>query len=112
MASPSDRVQITTKKSTEEGILIPSSEKNVVLIKLDNGYNMGFEKKDIKSTKVLKKSKTSKSKKQKITKKKSLPTIAILHTGGTIASKVDYSTGGVSAKFTARDLISMFPESS
>ena len=110
MASPSDRVQITTKKSTEEGILIPSSEKNVVLIKLDNGYNMGFEKKDIKSTKVLKKSKTSKSKKQKITKKKSLPTIAILHTGGTIASKVDYRTGAVFSDFSPEDLISLFPE--
>ena len=110
MASPGDRVQIKTKKSTEEGVLIPSSEKNVVLIKLDNGYNLGFEKKDITSTKLLKKSTELKLPKQKITFNKSLPTVAILHTGGTIASKVDYRTGGVTTDFSPEELISLFPE--
>ena len=33
-----------------------------------------------------------------------------MHTGGTIASKVDYKTGGVVAAFTAEDILSMFPE--
>ena len=32
-----------------------------------------------------------------------------MHTGGTIASKVDYKTGGVSTNFAPEDLISMFP---
>ncbi|MBT3836179.1 Glu-tRNA(Gln) amidotransferase subunit GatD [Candidatus Woesearchaeota archaeon] len=110
MANPGDRVQIKTKKGTEEGVLIPSSEKNVVLIKLDNGYNLGFEKKSITSTKILKKSTSPTNKKQKITKNKSLPTIAILHTGGTIASKVDYKTGGVTTDFSPEELVSLFPE--
>lgn len=36
--------------------------------------------------------------------------ISILHTGGTIASKVDYKTGGVSAKFSEKDLLELYPE--
>ena len=43
-------------------------------------------------------------------KKKGLPNITILHTGGTIASKVDYRTGAVFASFKPEDLIGMFPE--
>ncbi len=46
----------------------------------------------------------------KIKKNPSLPTIAILHTGGTIASRVDYRTGAVFASFTPQDLLTMFPE--
>ena len=44
MAKPGDRVKITRKKGSEEGILMPSSNKNIILLKLDNGYNIGFEK--------------------------------------------------------------------
>ncbi|MBU0471481.1 MAG: Glu-tRNA(Gln) amidotransferase subunit GatD [Nanoarchaeota archaeon] len=39
-----------------------------------------------------------------------MPTISILHTGGTIASKVDYSTGAVIAKFSESDILKLFPE--
>ena len=47
MTNPGDKVQIKTKNVTEEGILVPTSEKNVILIKLNNGYNMGFEKNNL-----------------------------------------------------------------
>lgn len=36
--------------------------------------------------------------------------ISILHTGGTVASKVDYTTGAVIAKFTAEELLQLFPD--
>jgi glutamyl-tRNA(Gln) amidotransferase subunit D len=36
--------------------------------------------------------------------------VSILSTGGTIASKVDYHTGGVYASFTAEDLLESMPE--
>jgi len=117
MADMGDKVLIKTKETEEEGVLVPSSDKNVVLIKLDNGYNMGFPKKDVQEIKVLEKAETSgkeseKSPKKavKISKKENLPTIAILHTGGTIASKVDYRTGGVVASFDPAELVSLFPE--
>ncbi len=34
----------------------------------------------------------------------------MLHTGGTIASRVDYASGGVSAKFSVSDLVELVPE--
>jgi len=36
--------------------------------------------------------------------------VTILHTGGTIAFKVDYKTGGVVAKYSEKDILEMFPE--
>ena len=110
MAEVGDKVKIITKKGSEEGILMPSHEPGVIILKLSNGYNIGFEKKEVKNIKVVKKKKASSDKTKKVNKKKGLPTIAILNCGGTIASKVDYETGGVVAKFSAEDLLDMFPE--
>lgn len=39
-----------------------------------------------------------------------LPLLAIVSTGGTIASTVDYRTGAVSSRFTAEDIIRSIPE--
>ena len=36
--------------------------------------------------------------------------VSILSTGGTISSKIDYRSGGVSAAFTAEDLLASLPE--
>ena len=112
-----DLVEVVTKKEKVQGILMPSVEKESVILKLDTGYNMGFLKKDVQKIVVVAKAKESgvgsgqKGKQKKeIEFNKGLPTIAILHTGGTIASKVDYRTGGVVASFTPEDLLALFPE--
>ena len=110
MPKPGDLVKVTTDKQSEEGVLIPSPKKDIVIIKLDNGYNVGFKKEEIKDLTIVKEHLPVTIQQKPIEKKEDLPTIAILHTGGTIASKVDYSTGGVSAKFSASDLVAMFPE--
>lgn len=89
---------------------MPSSTKSITVLKLNSGYNIGIDKKRIKSIKKIKSLKSKKVSKEKIKFNKNLPTILILHTGGTIASKVDYETGAVTAKFKPEDLISMFPE--
>ena len=39
-----------------------------------------------------------------------LPTVRIVHTGGTIASKVDYTTGRVTAQFEPSELVEHVPE--
>ena len=39
-----------------------------------------------------------------------LPTVRIVHTGGTIASKVDYTTGAVTAQFEPSELVQHVPE--
>jgi glutamyl-tRNA(Gln) amidotransferase subunit D len=112
MPKAGDRVKVVTSKETVEGILMPSSDPEAVIIKLSTGYNLGFKKKEIKKIDVLKAEKEPRQQKSPdtITLNKTLPTISILHTGGTIASKVDYKTGGVYASFTAEDFLEMFPE--
>lgn len=109
MAKPGDRVKIVTQEESIEGVLMPE-EKNTVVLKLDTGYNIGIDKKRVREIKVVAEYKTKKFEAPKTEPKKGLPTISILHTGGTIASKVDYATGGTVSKFTPEDIIAMFPE--
>jgi len=109
-----DRVKVSCKDEVIEGILIQRPEilpQNIVVVKLDSGYNIGVEKKKIKRIEVLQKYKPSKKKAvKKLKVNPKLPTVAVLSTGGTISSRVDYRTGGVSADFTAEDLVEMVPE--
>jgi len=109
-AKAGDRVKVIADE-IKEGILMPNKETDSVVIKLDNGYNIGIDNKKIKEIKIVEKYKAKEtSSKSKVKKDSKKPTIAILHTGGTIASKVDYKTGGVVATFSDKDFISMFPE--
>ena len=111
--NPGDLVQITTSEETLEGVIIQRPEllgEDILVLKLENGYNIGIEKKKIQKVKVLKPYEKPKEKKLKLRHTKGLPTVSILSTGGTIASKVDYRTGGVYADYTAEDYVQMLPE--
>ena len=111
MAELGDYVEVKTNTELVQGILMPSNQEDVVVIKLDNGYNVGVERKDVLSMRLIKQKETLKDiAKPSPEKKKGLKNIVVLHTGGTIASKVDYKTGGVVAQFSAADLIEMVPE--
>ncbi len=107
-----DRVIVETKEKKINGVLmpVPESEGNIVILKLESGYNVGIDKKSIKSIKLVESYKEKKEKTSEVKFDKKLPTVSILHTGGTIASKVDYKTGAVSAKFSAAEIMDMFPE--
>jgi glutamyl-tRNA(Gln) amidotransferase subunit D len=109
MAKPGDRVSVVTADEKIEGVLMPE-EKDYLVLKLDTGYNLGIDKNRVQEVQVAKEHKEKKTELPKAEQKKGLPTIAILHTGGTIASKVDYETGGVIARFTPEEIIGMFPE--
>ena len=106
---PGDQVEITTKDGIKQGILMPQ-EGDSIVIKLDNGYNIGIAKKKVEKIALVKKHEEHKAKESDPEHKKGLPKIAILHTGGTIASQVDYETGGVTPKFTPVELMNKFPE--
>ncbi len=103
-------VKIELKDKSLEGILVENKDKSKVLLKLKNGYNISLDKKDVKKINYVKKIKKEEKKSEKISFKKDLPTITILHTGGTISSRVDYDTGAVSPKFKPEEIIEMFPE--
>ncbi len=110
-AKPGDRVKVITSDEIKEGILMPNQETDSVVIKLDNGYNVGIDKKKVKEVKIMEKYKAKEAKtKSEIKKDSKKPTISILHTGGTIASKVDYKSGAVYSSFNPEDLLEMFPE--
>ena len=74
-----------------KGLVLPNSGPNLVTIKLQNGYNISFPESYIKSFEILPKSPEIAvvSDNDHIQDKK-LPLIYLIHTGGTIASKVDY----------------------
>jgi glutamyl-tRNA(Gln) amidotransferase subunit D len=110
MHNPGDKIRVLTKDKEYIGLLMPNEETDSLIIKLDNGYNIGIEKENVKKIELMENYKQKTIKKEKIKFDKNKPTITILHTGGTIASKVDYKTGGVIARFEPEELIEMFPE--
>jgi glutamyl-tRNA(Gln) amidotransferase subunit D len=107
-------VRITKKSEIYEGILIPRSEygdQKHVVIKMKSGYNVG-----VKITPTTKIEKMGEGAKPAFVappqpkQDETLPKVTILSTGGTIASRVDYRTGGVRPALTAGDLYSVVPE--
>jgi glutamyl-tRNA(Gln) amidotransferase subunit D len=132
-----DSVKLISKKGDFTGIIMPRYESfndNYVVIKLNSGYNIGISIENIINITSEKLYETSVNvslnpvsktnepyyNKSVLTKgvndnnKKSmsspLPKILLLTTGGTIASKIDYRTGGVTSILNASDLYSIFPE--
>ncbi len=107
---------ILVSKNGEEyrGILIPRSESGDdkhIVIKLENGYNIGIQLTEKTVAKKLGPAARPTFSKPPLPKQKSnLPKVAILSTGGTIASRVDYRTGGVRPALSANDLYSVVPE--
>jgi len=102
------KVKIKKKDEEFEGILIESHDPSIVLVKLKTGYNIGFKKEEVE-IKFLEKAKEKKEEKEEITQDKKLSEIAIIVTGGTIASKVDYETGAVSPNPEISSLLKNIP---
>jgi glutamyl-tRNA(Gln) amidotransferase subunit D len=111
IAQPGDLVEIHLTKIIYEGTLLesPESEKGIVLLKLGTGYNIGFNKKDIADIKVLKKS-PEKKEPAEIKHSKEKPNVAMILTGGTIASRYNPRTGGVHPLTNSEDLFKFYPE--
>ncbi|MFT4311191.1 MAG: Glu-tRNA(Gln) amidotransferase subunit GatD [Candidatus Woesearchaeota archaeon] len=100
------KYKFESKNISSEGLFISENE-NSYFFKQDSGYNIGVDKKSIsKITKI----KDPKPQKKEDDSKVKNPDVLILHTGGTIASKVDYSTGAVSDKFSPKEILGLFPE--
>src|SRR3990167_2776713 len=110
-AKPGDYVEVHLSKIIYEGVLLetPDSEKGILLLKLDSGYNIGFNKKDTLQVKFVRK--ISQSKKDfDVKKSPEKPNIAMIITGGTIASRYDSKTGGVDPLTKPEDLFKYYPD--
>ena len=107
-----DTIKVT-EDLTYAGILMPRYEHGDdehIVLKLKNGYNVGIEISKIKKIELLPSSETKKETTPKSKTDSSLPKVLLLSTGGTIASKVDYRTGGVTPALSATELNAAVPE--
>ncbi|MCD6523840.1 MAG: asparaginase, partial [Thermococcus sp.] len=103
------------ERITFEGLVMPPYELSpgeTLTIKLDNGYNVGVLIDAIESVEVIEKAveKPKMEFKEVLPRREGLPSVTILGTGGTIASRVDYKTGAVHPAFTAEELAKAVPE--
>ncbi|QIO23930.1 Glu-tRNA(Gln) amidotransferase subunit GatD [Haloarcula sp. JP-L23] len=110
-----DRVRVDSADQSYEGVLLPSSTPDHVVVKLDGGYNVGIDR-DEASVEVLEsdvydvESAQDEDSHSEIEFDEELPTVSLISTGGTIASTVDYRTGAVTAQFDAEDVLRAVPD--
>ncbi|RLB59077.1 MAG: Glu-tRNA(Gln) amidotransferase GatDE subunit D [Deltaproteobacteria bacterium] len=100
--------------SVFEGVILPRSESFDdlhIVIKLKNGYNVGVHVDRVVDVEELGyKKATYKIPEQEFPRRRDLPAVTLLGTGGTIASRLDYRTGAVIPAFTPGELYGAVPE--
>src|SRR4030042_5130200 len=109
-----DVVSVNKGSDTYEGTLLPrveNSDEWHLIIKQKTGYNIGIAySDDLRVEKIGEAVKPEFHPPPLPPVKEGLPKVSIISTGGTIASRVDYVTGGVYAAMSSRDLLSIVPE--
>src|SRR5881296_3227829 len=108
-----DTVVVQAKGERYEGTVMPHhgfSGEDILTLKLPNGYNIGIAVGDIESVEVTAKKAGVGAERHLPPPTKDKPTVAVLGTGGTIASYVDYRTGAVHPAVTAEELVFSVPE--
>lgn len=112
-ANQGDSVVVHAKGERFEGILMPHhgfSGEDILTVKLPTGYNIGIAAGDIESVEVIAKHVPATVERHLPPPTNDKPTVAVLGTGGTIASYVDYRTGAVHPAVTAEELVFSVPE--
>lgn len=108
-----DRVRIVLADGEREGRLMPRAKQgnnDAVVLKLANGYNIGIDLSRIDDIELVERREEPEERKTAERTRESDLEVAVLHTGGTIASRVSYSEGGVKPAFEVEDLLVMYPE--
>ncbi|MFC6834953.1 Glu-tRNA(Gln) amidotransferase subunit GatD [Halomarina ordinaria] len=109
-----DRVRVERGDSVYEGVLMPSTTTQEVVVKLDGGYNVGIDRDGsdvtVLESDVYEVGEGGEQETSAVAFDDDLPTVALISTGGTIASTVDYRTGAVTAQFTAEDVLRAVPD--
>ena len=101
------------KDGEQKGVLMPHhqfSDPDVIVIKLKSGYNVGIRLNEGVSILVQDRAEERARPARHAKTDASLPTVAIIGTGGTIASYVDYRTGAVHPALSADDMVAAVPE--
>ncbi|MFH1247208.1 MAG: Glu-tRNA(Gln) amidotransferase subunit GatD, partial [Candidatus Micrarchaeota archaeon] len=106
-----DFISLHWKGDTLTGWLMPrleTGEQDSLIIKLENGYNVGLKDVD-KIKKIGPRIEIGKIPSIAIKKQPGLPSIALISTGGTIGTHVDYKTGGVFMCRTPEEIVATTP---
>ncbi|MDR0522957.1 MAG: Glu-tRNA(Gln) amidotransferase subunit GatD [Candidatus Methanoplasma sp.] len=106
-------VEVSSNGRTHRGVLMPHHEfssPDAVVLKLGSGYNIGVRMAEGSSIRVESPPPERRPARAEAHRSEGLPRIAIIGTGGTIASYVDYRTGAVHPAMTAEELVSAVPE--
>ena len=94
-----------------EGLALPAAGPKLITLKLANGYNVSYPESYVESVEILDEVEISEEEAPTpIEQDGNLPLVHLIHTGGTIASKVDYATGAVTARFEPDELLQSVPE--
>ncbi|TLZ77776.1 MAG: Glu-tRNA(Gln) amidotransferase subunit GatD [Methanobacteriota archaeon] len=112
-ADGGDTVVVRAKGERYEGTLMPHhgfSGEDILTVKLPSGYNIGIAVGDIDAVEVTAKHEATRAERRLPPPTKDKLTVAVLGTGGTIASYVDYRTGAVHPAVTAEELVFSVPE--
>ncbi|NCN51542.1 Glu-tRNA(Gln) amidotransferase subunit GatD [archaeon] len=102
-------VQVERGKEIYEGILLPGPEQGVIILKLENGYNIGFNKKEILKLKVVKKI-FEKKEEFEVKNLKNNLNVAMVILGGTISARLNPGKGGVDFIENPNDFFKYYPE--
>ncbi|WP_440770108.1 Glu-tRNA(Gln) amidotransferase subunit GatD [Natronorubrum sp. DTA28] len=115
--NPGDRVRVDRADRTYEGVLLPSSTDDHLVVKLEGGYNVGVDREgadvELLEEDVYEIDGDTAGEEGSVSEIEfddELPTISLISTGGTIASTVDYRTGAVTAQFDAEDVLRAVPD--
>lgn len=112
-AAEGDTLLVRSEGRESTGVLMPHHEfshPDVVVLKLKNGYNVGVMVTPSSEIKVIAKSEAREKHPKAAVNGKGRKKVAVLGTGGTIASYVDYRTGAVHPALSAGDLVATVPE--
>lgn len=111
---PGDRIILISGQKEVEGNLLAQNElgdPETIIIKLDNGYNIGIKIQDNFSLTKLEGAVDLETFDIRVPDQVSdLPQISLLATGGTIASRIDYKTGGVVMAMEPEEIFATLPE--
>jgi len=112
---PGSLVKLKTREEELQAIVLESHDPEIILLKLNSGYNIGIKEEEILDIKVLKKPAKLKEKhereaEEKLKRDKTKPNIALIITGGTISSQLDPTTGAVKWLTRPDELLKFYPE--
>ena len=114
-----DLVRVRRDGQEYEGIVLPSSTPERLVVKLEGGYNVGVDRadatvdvleSDAHAVEYVEDDGGADDATTAVEFDPELPTISLISTGGTIASTVDYRTGAVTARFDADDVLRAVPD--